>query len=83
MSKKTKKTKKTKEVKESTSLEVLNVIFIALQDTKYRTCGTFDQKIEDVEYDGDNIDGSIQLTLKDGTVWFLSSDDIISARDLE
>ena len=65
-----------KETKETTSLDVLDVIYRALQAQRLIKFTESNSPIKDVDYDGDNKDGTIQLTLKDGTVWFLSSNDI-------
>lgn len=61
--------------KEATNLEVLDVIYMALNAHR-KSFTESNSPIEDVEYDGDNHDGTIQLTLQDGTVWFISSNDI-------
>jgi len=66
---------------ETTSLEVLDIILRALLSLKLGASGIH-EKIEAVNYDGDNHDGCIQLTLKDNTIWFISSNDIKSDDDL-
>jgi len=60
---------------ETTELDVLDLVYRALKAFK-------NSKIKHVDCDVDNEDGSVEIILKDGTSWFISSCDIVSMEEL-
>ena len=65
--------------KKTTKLDILKIIYQALNSKSING----DKVIQVVEYDGDNHNGTVQIILKDGTSWFLSSEDIQKAEDFD